>query len=112
MPLAGLYILTAKSITHDEMIPVITNTSSIREAILPRRLILLFAAIAEESEKNTSGTTAVKRRLRNTSPKGLSLAAFSPSKNPIAAPAITDPSSIKVNRHLFKNALTSMLAVF
>jgi len=58
--------------------------------ILPRRCKSDISAIAEAIEKKTSGTTAVKRRFRNISPKGFRTIAFCFSMNPRQAPIKTE----------------------
>jgi len=56
-------------------------------------------ATAEEIEKNTSGTTAVKSRLRNTSPSGLSPSASLPRISPRADPTAMKRSSTRRTRN-------------
>ena len=51
------------------------------------------AETAAAMEKKTSGTTAVKSRLRKTSPNGLAYRASSPRARPRPAPAATASSS-------------------
>ena len=61
--------MTPTSMTIEAIRPVITNTKIIADMIFPKRRILVIPATAEEMEKKTRGTMAVKRRLRKISPK-------------------------------------------
>ena len=56
--------------------PVKTKMRIIHANILIRRFTSVIAAIADDMEKKTSGTTVVKSRLRKISPKGLNKVAF------------------------------------
>ena len=64
--------------------------------IFPNRFTSVIAATAEESEKNTIGTTIVKSRFRNTSPNGLKKEACSLKMMPENEPTIME--KIKNNR--------------
>ena len=79
--------MTVMIISNEAIAPVVIKTASMTRRIFPSRRLLVMEATAEEMEKNTSGTTAVKRRFRKISPNGLKKTAFSLNISPRADPA-------------------------
>jgi len=87
--------LTPIIITQAAMKPAMVKTTIMAVNILPRRFMSDIPATADEMEKKTRGMTIVKRRLRNISPSGLSMAAFFLKTIPRTEPIMMD--IIKMN---------------
>jgi len=92
-PAAGGYKETPIIMNTEATAPVRTKTPSMEKRILPSRRPLVIPATAEEMEKNTRGTRAVKRRLRKISPSGLRRAASSLRRSPSPEPIPMEKSS-------------------
>jgi len=92
-PTAGGKAVTAITMTMEAMSPVATKITSIQPRIRPRRLMSGIPATAEEMEKKTTGTVAVKRRLMKISPKGLKRTASFLKTTPSTAPMSIDRRS-------------------
>ena len=101
-PSAGFTILTAAHIITAAINPVITKTSSIYPRIFPSRFILPIEATADEIEKNTTGTTTEKTRLRKMSPKGFSFMPNSGLNHPVKLPTAIPKRSISGNLYDFQ----------
>ena len=80
---------------NEAMIPVTVNTTIIHNKILPSRFMLPMLATDEAIEKKTRGTTIVKSRLRNRSPKGLKMTDFSLKIKPKIQPHDMATSSVR-----------------
>ena len=98
-----MYIKTAAMAAVTRNVPTVTPMS------LPARFAPAAFAIAEDIEKNTSGTTMQNMRLMNTVPSGSSLVPSSGANAPIRHPQ-TMPSSIKIIKpYDFKKDFLAMI---
>ena len=98
-----MYMNTAAIAAVTRKVPTVTPMS------LPARLAPAAFAMAEDIEKNTSGTTMQNMRFINTVPSGSSLVPSSGANAPIRQPQ-TMPSSIKIiNPYDFKKDFFAMI---
>ena len=98
-----MYINTAAMAAVTRNVPTVTPMS------LPARFAPDAFAIAEDIEKNTSGTTMQNIRLINTVPSGSSFVPISGANTPMRQPQ-TMPSSMKIiNPYDLKNDFFSMI---
>src|SRR4030043_1211429 len=98
--------------TREAISPVMTNTKIIADMILPKRRILVIAAIAEETEKKTSGTIVVNRRLRKISPNGLRTAACCLITIPRKAPIKREETKMMEKPYDVKNGGNLIFILF
>ena len=78
--------MTTKIMIPDEIMPVKTKKNIIHPMTRIKRRASLMDAIADDIEKKTSGTTAVNKRFKKMSPKGLRTAALAPKMRPSRTP--------------------------